>query len=298
MTCYNPITAYKTESGCVVFSELKRHGNITTQLRLPCGQCIGCRLERSRQWAMRCVHEAQMHDNNSFITLTYDDNNLPYRNNLNHADFQKFMKRLRKHTGPTRVRFYMGAEYGSLNERPHFHACLFGWDWADKTYFKRSPSGEKIYTSATLQQLWPYGYSSTANVTFQSAAYIARYCIQKVTGQAAELHYKRFDENGEYQLTPEYNKMSLKPGIGATWLDKYKHDVYNHDHVIINGMECSPPKYYDKILKRNDRDRLDELKEQREESGQKHHQDQSPERLYAREQVTLARTKSLLRGKI
>lgn len=298
MACYNPITAYKTELGCVVFTELKRNGNITTQLKLACGQCIGCRLERSRQWAMRCVHEAQMHPQNSFITLTYDDNNLPYRNNLNYEDFQKFMKRLRKHTGPSQVRFYMGGEYGELNWRPHFHACIFGWDWPDKVFFKRSPSGERVYTSATLQRLWPFGYSSTANVTFQSAAYIARYCVQKVTGKAAEEHYKRQDENGVYHLTPEFNQMSRKPGLGATWFAKYKTDVYNHDHVIVNGMECSPPKYYDKILKRENRDRLEQLKETREQDGLLHKADNTHQRLDARHQVAKAKAKMLLRNKV
>lgn len=281
-----------------MFSELKRHGSITKTIELACGQCHGCRLERSRQWATRCIHESQMHAQNCFITLTYDDDHLPQRGQLNYSDFQKFMKRLRKKTHPIKVRFYLGAEYGEQNERPHFHACLFNHDWHDKEFLTKSPTGAKIYTSKTLQELWPNGYSSTAELTFQSAAYVARYCMQKVTGKAAEEHYKRQDENGEYQLTPEFNKMSLKPGIGAGWLDKYEADVYSHDHVIVNGVACTPPKYYDKLLKRRNPERIEELKNERELNGLKHRSDNTEDRLRIKEIVAKAKTKALLRNKI
>lgn len=296
MTCYHPLDAWKTAGGEIVFREAARYGD-AQKLQLPCGQCIGCRLERSRQWATRCMHEASLYRENSFITLTYNEENVPKRGNLNYADFQLFMKRLRKKTG-CKTRFYMGGEYGTQNGRPHFHACIFGYDFPDKIYFMRSPTGGKLYRSETLEQLWPHGYSSIAALTFQSAAYIARYCVQKVTGHAAEEHYKRHDEEGEYQLTPEFNRMSLKPGIGALWLEKYKSDVYTYDHVIINGQECSPPKYYDKLLKKWDSDKLDEFKETREERALKRKNDNTPSRLAEREQFQNARIRSLARGKV
>lgn len=298
MTCYNPITAYKTGSGEVVFREAARYGD-SVQIQLPCGQCIGCRLERSRQWGMRCMHEAQMHTDNCFITLTYNEENAPHRNNLNHSDFQKFMKRLRKYVGvSTSISYYMGGEYGEQNNRPHFHACIFGYNFADRKYFSRSPSGEKLYRSETLERLWPFGYSTIGEVNFQSAAYIARYCLKKVTGKAAEQHYKRHDEEGEYQLTPEYNRMSLKNPIGKKWLAKYKNDVYNYDHVIVNGQECKPPKYYDKLLKKWDNERLEAIKEEREQNSLNHKADNTPQRLAAREQFQHARIKALKRGKV
>lgn len=291
------MTAYQCSSGDVVFAELARYDIVRT-LTLPCGQCHGCRLERSRQWAMRCVHEASMHKRNCFITLTYEEEHLPERNRLHHKDFQDFMKRLRKQIAPNRVRFYMAGEYGDLNGRPHYHACLFGHDWDDKQYFKTSPSKEKIYTSPTLEKLWPWGFTSTANVTFESAAYIARYCLKKVTGDLAEEHYKRYDHLGEYQLVPEYNEMSLKPGIGATWLKKWEGDVYNFDHVIINGKECKPPKYYDKLFNATDPERFEELKFERVKQAMTHWMDNTDERLRVKEQVSIAKIKNLQRGKI
>lgn len=213
MACYNPLKAYKTADGGVVFSELKRH-HTSDSIELPCGQCIGCRLERSRQWAMRCVHEASMYEHNSFVTLTYDEDNLPNRGQLRYDHWQNFAKRLRKQIEPSRVRFFMCGEYGEENGRPHYHACLFGHDWEDKKYHMTTNAGEKLYTSESLDKLWGHGLCSTGDVTFASAGYVARYVLKKITGDAAEEHYRRFDELGHYQLEPEFCGMSLKPGLG------------------------------------------------------------------------------------
>lgn len=242
------------------------------------------------------MHEAKMHTSNSFVTLTYSDEHLPHRGQLVYDHYQRFMKRLRKQTGPNRVRFYMGGEYGETTWRPHFHACLFGIDWDDKLLHKTNAQGDKIYTSARLEQLWGMGFCTTGAVTFESAAYIARYCCSKRTGKEAEHWYKRVDADGEYQLTPEFNRMSLKPGIGANWLHKYKDDVYNYDHVIVRGKETTPPKYYDTLLKRIDADKMDAIKTQRELDGYQRRDDNTPERLAVKEQVTRAAIKQLQRN--
>jgi hypothetical protein len=253
--------------GSVKFVSRSKKG-VDGSLELPCGQCIGCRLERSRQWAMRCLHESSLYEDNSFITLTYDESNLPAGGSLNYPDFQRFMKRLRKNSKRP-VRFYMGGEYGESTLRPHFHACLFGFDFSDKVYFRKSASGEKIYTSKFLESLWPFGLSSIGNVTFQSAAYIARYCVQKVTGDAADLHYscpEFVDEDGVIRnsVVPEFNHMSLKPGIGAKWLEKYQTDVFPRDYVVINGVKTKPPKYYDVLFERESPGVFSDLVVQRE----------------------------------
>lgn len=296
MTCYHPINAYKTAGGSIVFTELARHGD-TQHIKLACGQCIGCKLERSRQWGLRCTHESKMHAESAFVTLTYDDKNLPERSNLNHADFQKFMKRLRKNTGKN-IRYYMGGEYGTTTWRPHFHACIFGHDFRDKLYFKRSESGEVIYTSQELAKLWPFGFATTGQVTFESAAYIARYCVQKITGPNAKEHYKRVDENGEYQLNPEYNRMSLKPAIGKTWYEKHKADIHNHDYAIMNGVKTAAPKYYDKLLKKENEDKLLQHKETREQRAVKNKDNATWQRLEAIEEFQQERLKALHRDKI
>lgn len=290
--------AQRMSDGSVTFVSRNKQG-VIGDLELPCGQCIGCRLERSRQWAMRCLHEASLYDQNSFITLTYDSANVPYGGSLNYSDFQKFMKRLRKRAS-TNVRFYVGGEYGEVNQRPHFHACLFGYDFPDKVYYKKTSSGEKIYTSALLESLWPFGLCSVGNVTFDSAAYIARYCVSKVTGDLAQSHYESVTDDGEIiQRVPEFNHMSLKPGIGRPWLDKYLTDVYPRDYVVVNGVKTKPPAYYDKIFEKLNPDDFDEIRIKREfDMAQMVRLDAKefwPDRMNVKKQVKLAQTSNLKR---
>jgi hypothetical protein len=247
---------------------------------------------------MRCLHEASLHQDNAFITLTYSDSNLPRGGSLDYSDFQNFMKRLRKRVG-TKVRFYCGGEYGQEQMRPHFHACLFGYDFPDKLYYKKTESGESIYTSKLLESLWPLGLSSIGNVTFQSAAYIARYCVQKVTGDLAEAHYRVVTEDGEIiDRVPEFNHMSLKPGIGKPWLEKFRTDVFPRDYVVVNGVKTKPPKYYDRLFEKEDPGSFSEIVAQRELDGysQRLLGEQSDARLAVKEQVTLARNSMLKRS--
>jgi len=236
-----------------------------------------------------------MHKNNSFITLTYMEEHLPDRNQLYHKDFQDFIKRLRKKHD---IRYYMAGEYGPENDRPHYHACIFGYDFPDKLYYKKTASGEKIYRSEELEKLWEWGFASVGELTFESAAYIARYCVSKITGDAAEEHYKRFDHLGEYQKVEEYNRMSLKPGIGATWLEKYKTDVYTFDYVIVNGVPTRPPKYYDKLFEATNAAQLQQLKDERIQQAYERRIDNTEVRLLDKETVAKAKAKSLLRGKV
>ena len=296
MPCYQPMPAVRMSDGSVKFVSRNKRG-VDSTLELPCGQCIGCRLERSRQWAMRCLHEASLYDRNSFVTLTYDDSNLPVGGTLKYDDFQKFMKRLRKRV-KSPVRFYMGGEYGEQLMRPHYHACLFGYDFPDRVYYRRTSSGEKIYTSKLLESLWPYGLSSIGDVTFQSAAYIARYCVQKVTGDLAESHYRVITDDGEViDRVPEFNHMSLKPGIGSRWLAKFQTDVYPRDYVVVNGVKTKPPKYYDVLFERENPGVFSELVAQRELDGyvQQLAGEHSNARLAVKEQIQVARVSMLKR---
>lgn len=296
MPCYHPLSAFQCSNGEVVFSERAKF-DIVKSLSLPCGQCIGCRLERSRQWAMRCMHEASLYESNSFVTLTYASEFLPHRGQLEYPAFQKFMKRLRKN-GPEKVRFYMCGEYGPENGRPHFHACLFNRDFPDKYYWARTGSGEKIYRSPELERLWPFGSSSVGAVTFESAAYVARYCVQKVTGHNAKFHYARRDAEGDYQLVPEFNHMSLKPGIGSPWLAKFQTDVFPNDFVVVRGKECKVPKYYDKLFERANPEEFEEIKFKRELDARARSGDNTDERLAVREIVTRSRLNLLFRGSV
>lgn len=292
MPCYHPMKAMRSSHGVKVLPADAPIWN----LKLPCGQCHGCRLERSRQWAIRCLHEASLHDSNCFVTLTYSDEHLPSDGGLHHEHFQKFLKRLRKHFDPLKVRYYMAGEYGSNFGRPHFHAILFGVDFDDKKILGKSPSGSILYRSDKLERLWPFGYSSIGDVSFQSAAYVARYVMKKVTGDAARRTYEVVStETGEViSRRPDYNAMSLKPGIGAGWFSKYSSDVFPHDRVVHDGTPSKPPRYYDKLLKRVDPDAFENIKQNRVDNAPDW-RDNTPERLAVKEQVSLAATSQLKR---
>jgi hypothetical protein len=304
MPCFSPLKAWRTEKGDIAFW---RRQDALQELTLPCGGCDGCLLERSRQWAVRCMHEASQWEKNCFITLTYEET--PPWNSLRHTDFQKFMKRLRKRfqghkeyvdpkTGNVSnpIRFYMAGEYGSQRGRPHYHACIFNFQFEDIKFLKRTHSGSNLYRSAQLESLWPYGFSSVGDVTFESAAYVARYVMKKAkqdddyllqvdpyTGECVERH-------------PEYNRMSLKPGIGANFLDKYTKDVFPNDYVIVNGHKAKPPRYYFKRLKQMEPDLYEQVEQSRLIEGYQRCQDNSEERLGARQKVLQAKLRRLERN--
>jgi len=243
MPCYYPIRGYRAKSGRnaagkwpIVFSITK--GLQDMPVDLPCGKCIGCKLEYSKKWAVRCVHEASLYEKNIFITLTYNDQHVPYLNDtdttLQKRDFQLFMKRLRKKYG-SGVRYYACGEYGEKNERPHYHAILFNFDFNDKQVLQER--SYKIWTSPGLTKLWPYGYHTIGDVNFESSAYVARYILKK--------HDKKDYGNRE----KEFVLMSRRPGIGLEWFNQYKNDVYPLDAVFIqrngNLIKMKPPRYYD-----------------------------------------------------
>lgn len=289
MACYRPLTAYQNASGAVFFSERQQGGDLVRELSLPCGRCIGCRLERSRQWAMRCVHEAQLHERNCFVTLTYNDSNLPDGGTLVYRHWALFMKRLRKRLGP--CRFYMCGEYGEKHNRPHYHGLLFGVSFPDAVYYKTTRSGYKLYRSAVLSSLWPLGFSNFGSLTFDSAAYTARYVMKKVTGPSAVEHYRYVDpDTGEvFQRRAEFNKMSLRPGVGAGWLQKYQGDVYPRGYVVMRGQKMQPPKYYDRKFADLEPGEFERIQLQREAEGLARRADSTHERLKVRERVAAAR---------
>lgn len=281
MKCFHPLEAWQTEDGLVVFHE---RGKIRRSLTLPCGRCIGCRLNRAQMWAIRCTHEAQMHEDSIFATFTYSDEFLPGPS-LNYIDFQLFMKRLRDAVGP--VRFFACGEYGEENLRPHYHAILFGVNFADRKKFD-----SELYTSATLERIWGKGFCPFGSVTLDSAKYVARYSVKKVSGDPAKEHYSRVDpRTGEIvDCVPEFGRMSLRPGIGYPWFQRFWKDVYSaRDGVVINGQTLSPPRYYNKCLDKEHPDVLQDKEYERYiRSLVLDPEESSPERLAVQEIVTKA----------
>lgn len=266
-------------------------------VRVPCGGCVGCRLEKSRQWAVRCMHEAQLYENNSFLTLTYAPENLPEHGSLVKEDLQKFWKRLRKRFG-NNIRYYGCGEYGDQSFRPHYHACVFNWRPTDGQLFKTTDFG-RLYTSEILDQIWTHGHTLYGDVTFKSAAYVARYVMKKLTGDLAGERYQRIDPStGEViDLTPEFSVSSRRPGIGAKWLEIFNGDVYPFDEVIVNGHPTKPPSYYDRWLEDRYPEQWEVIKRHRQQQGKKHAADNTPDRKRVKEIITMKKLGETQRNK-
>lgn len=269
MPCLSPVEGWFTPQG-LSFKPPK--GKIDGEpVKVACRNCIGCKVDRSKEWSVRIMHEAQLHDENMFITLTYREADLPQDQGLHHSHFQAFMKRLRqyalRHHGKKRIAYYMCGEYGDKFGRPHYHAIIFGLKMPDiKKY-------GKLYNSQKLEDIWQLGYTSVGTVTLESSAYVARYILKKITGDDAERHYvKAFvdEETGEivetFKVEPEYNRMSTRPAIGKEWFKMYSGDFGNDPEnqvCHINGKTFPMPQYYLKRLKIQDPDKYEKVLEAR-----------------------------------
>ncbi len=260
-----------------------------------CGQCIGCKLERSRQWAIRIMHEAQLQAENSFITLTYDDAHLPVDGSLNKHHFRRFVKRLRGRLYPRKIKYFHCGEYGEKFSRPHYHACVFGFGFPDKVFYKEA-GGERLFVSEFLADVWRHGFCTVGDVSFCSAGYVARYCLKKINGPLKDDHYWRSDEvTGEcFQVEPEHSSMSN--GIGEEWFRQFSSDVFPRDEVVTRGFPSKPPRYYDGLYEIADPEDFDRVKRDRVLAARRRSADSTPERLVVREQCKLAQVSLLNRS--
>jgi len=282
MPCYAPIRAFygavltKTGRRPLVFkqSEAIREDAV----KIPCGQCVGCRLERGRQWAVRCMHEKRMSTDAVFATLTYEDAKLPYSTRgaptLVRRDATLFLKKLRKKYG-SGIRFFGCGEYGGRTARPHYHILLFNVDFPNKRFYKFAKGGERLYNSSDLDDLWGHGYVVLGDVTFDSARYVAGYILKKVKGMGPS--------SDRFGREPEFGMMSRRPGIGRSWLDEHCDEAYVHDNCIIDAKEVALPRYYDVIFEAIDAKRLAVLKRERRRGIDP--KEQTPERRRVREYI-------------
>jgi len=287
MGCNAPLSGWKSKEKTALGKRAVTFDIHQACIDLPisvrCGQCHGCRLDKAREWAMRCTHEAQLHEDNSFVTLTYDDEHLPTHNGiptLRKQDFVLFMKRLRKKRGH-RISFFQCGEYGSLSGRPHHHALLFNCGFTDRTLWRRS-GDHPLYRSEELETIWKGGQAEIGDVDYNSASYVARYTMK----------LKQDLKPGQL---PEYLTMSRRPAIGRLWIEKYLADVYPRDEVITRpGNKNKPPRYYDQQLEKLD----PQLHKQLRPSRQANLTDEAKSGLRhtAREKILIAREKEKTRG--
>lgn len=251
------------------------------------------------------MHEAQMHEQNCFVTLTYDDEHLPDGNSLDVKEWQRFMKRLRKSLGASStrpearsVRFFHCGEYGDTWKRPHYHAILFGLDFSEDRVVWRAGKAATLWRSPTLERIWGCGFCTIGEASFESAAYVARYAMKKQRGKSAKEYYENFicPRTGEVgPRKPEYVTMSRNKGIGASWVAKFQSDVYPSDEVIVNGKKCRPPKFYDGRFELEDPEAWAMVKGRRIRKAQLQADDNTPERLRVKELVSELKGKAQIR---
>ncbi len=303
MTCFHPLSAWISKDvNPVSGKHYLVFGTPTLKSKfehidLPCGKCIGCRLNYSRQWAMRCMHESRLHKENCFVTFTYNDEHVRWSSvtgeqTLFKKDLQLFWKRLRKALDPIKFRYFACGEYGDTTNRPHYHAIIFGYDFKDKELYSVSPAGFPLYTSKFLDDVWSLGQCKIADVSFDSCAYVARYVMKKLSGAEADIKYEGIQK--------EFTVMSRKPGIGRDFYEKFKSDFYPYDRAILiddrGSRQLKPPRYYDNLYDLENPDEFKKIKDKRIAQAKLHEAEYSqPGRLEAMEKFKLSQTKGLKR---
>ncbi|UOF78314.1 replication associated protein [Microviridae sp.] len=249
MRCTDPRTVGFLDDGKTISWSQKTYSKEYATFQLPCGQCLACRLEYARQWAVRCIHEAQMHEKNCFITLTYADEHLPPK--LQYDHFQDFMKRLRTYINDhergnktleeTQIGFFVTGEYGDKTKRPHWHAIIFNWSPADAVPKYITNQNHQVFSSKTLDTLWGKGITEFGSVTLDSAGYCARYAAKKLSHGRDKTH--------DYE---PISKKSSRQAIGKKFIQKHFESVFNLGFLVLEGEKLSIPRYYEKWLKNNE----------------------------------------------
>lgn len=283
----NPLANPKTgKRGMIYGNPLKKTGETAVR---PCGNCIDCRLNYSREWAIRCTHEAQQYEQNCVVTLTYADENLPPGGTIEPEHAIKFIKDLKAyeqyHSNKIGIRQYGCAEYGCNDPscgrpwckhtmRPHYHILLFNHDFTDKREtrmcLQEDGTENKYYTSDILDKIWKRGATQIMDLNWDTAAYVARYVMKKLKGKDAQEHEQKQIQKGK-QLHEYGNKLkeqqivaSRNPGIGKAWYEKYKEDIMKRDTITIKGKNIRPPKYYDRQIEIENIELWKQIKEKRE----------------------------------
>ena len=302
VACYRPIRGHMSPDG----KSFTPVGDLTSNIfhdklmAVPCGKCIGCEADRALDWQTRMVCESYNHDRKCMITLTYSDQALNLHKSaggawanawsLDPRDWQEFMKRLRWHLDGyhnRKIRFFHCGEYGDDKGRPHLHAAIFGEDWhEDRRFYKNSKRGFPLFKCEALDEIWGHGETLISLFTPETAGYIARYCLKKRALSSKGTHH---GSRRAGHIHPEYQTMSRRPGLGAHFLEKFESDVYPSDEVRYDGRKYRVPKYFDAILKREQPELLEELKQERRLQSERHRADRTPDRLATREALARSR---------
>ena len=298
MPCYHPLKAFKVRpetrdqsAKYVIASHKLEHVNYKGQsyyesIDIPCGKCIGCRLEYSKQWANRIMLESKTSNNIWGINLTYNNDNIPIKHpidletgevitsiecpTLKEKDVQDFLKRLRMNMfrkyGTKSIRYAYAGEYGEQRQRPHYHLIVFNCPIKDLKEVRKSKKNFPMYESEEISKTWGKGLVTINEVSWDYSAYVARYIMKKQKGQGSKEYYDSIGREKEYFRT------SRRPGLGKEYYNLNKDKIYDTDEIFLGKrdkvLKLKPAKYYDKLFDVEDHERMQEIKENRRKSAE------------------------------
>ncbi len=239
MQCIRPILAgyshdlNKSGDGYGITFSSKNINKELVGFSLPCRKCLPCRLNQAREKAIRCYHESKMHDDNIFLTLTYDEEHLESPK-LIYKHWQDFAKKLRHECPEKKIPMMVTGEYGDLRKRPHWHALIFNYRPSDEKFKYTTDRGDRVSTSSTLEKLWQRGNIEFGDVTIDSANYVARYAAKKLV----------HGNDQDHDFHP-IHRTSSKNAIGKSWIERnYRHTFENGFVLLPNNSKCKIPRYY------------------------------------------------------
>jgi len=284
MPCEKPLQAWRPAAGGPIHFSRPTNGHIYFPCEIPCGICILCQQEKCRQAAVRITHEAQLWEENSFLTLTYTDAQLPNYNSLNYEHLKKFWKRLRKAVG--KLRYYAVGEYGDESLRPHYHACVFGHAFTEnRKIVQYTP--HLLWDSPFLEKVWGHGMVRVGTLDYATARYTASYVQKKL---AKKQQYVRVDEETGELIPLEQPRAFMSRNLARGWWERYGSHVRDHDVVVINGKKQKPPKAYDRWLAEYEPEEMQSIKESRIEQAKE--ETEQERRARARNAHARAKSKS------
>ena len=303
MPCYSPIKAWEKrhpeDNGNYGITFTPAEAQLDSPIDIPCGGCIGCRLDKAADWSTRATNELRYHDDACFITLTYNDDHLPNDKSINRDDPRNFLRRLRRAYPDQKIRYFGCGEYGKNQQgeinpftgkpdigRPHYHYIIYGMNFDDRRLINDDDIPQ--YESQQLEELWGKGFTSLGNADQKNIDYISQYTTKKINGNMAADHYKYLDPvtGEEINRQPEFISVSTQPGIGSQWFDDFEGDCLKGFITNGKGRVQKIPKYYKRQMKeRFCSENYETVKKNTMKHVKPDHPDNSPERLKAREEV-------------